>query len=95
MLYYCFKYLDSYLSANFIAMVDHLNHKQFVIIEFLNEDSCTEVVPSNWIRVDRVLQKFICLWPGSINATRLTATQKLPSDSWEQFDCIPRKFCGL
>lgn len=95
MLYYCFKYSDTYLSANFIAMVDNLNQKPFAIVEFLNEDSCTEVVPSKWIRVDHILKLFICRWPGSINATRFTALQKLPTDSWEEFDCIHRKFCGL
>jgi len=75
-----FKNIDSYLSANFVATIENLKLNKFVIIEFLEEEQCIEIVPSNWIIVDEILQKFTCRWPGSANASRYTASQKLPTN---------------
>jgi len=68
---------------------------KFVIIEFLEEEQCIEIVPSNWIIVDDKLQKCICRWPGSNNASRYTASQKPPKNLWDRYECIPQKFAGL
>lgn len=90
-----FKNIDSYLSANFVAIVENLKLNKFVIIEFLEEEKCIEIVPSNWIIVDDVLKKIICRWPGTTNASRYTASQKQPTNLWVKYECIPQKFCGL
>lgn len=91
-LYIC---IYSYLSANFVAIVENLKLNKFVIVEFLEEDQSIEIVPSNWIIVDDILKQFICRCSGSTNASRYTASQKPPTNLWDKYDCIPRKFSGL
>jgi len=76
-------------------MTESLKVKKFVIIEFVDESEVTEVVPCSWIVVDLQSKSFVCQWPGSINASKYTASQKRPADSWEEHKCIPRKFYGL
>jgi len=93
--FYIYIYIDSYASANFVAIVENLKLNKFVIVEFLEEDQSIEIVPSNWIIVDDILKQFICRWPGSTNASRYTASQKPPTNLWDKYECIPRKFSGL
>lgn len=94
-MYLIFLDLDSYITANFLTMTESLKVKKFVIIEFVDESEVTEVVPCSWIVVDLQSKSFVCQWPGSINASKYTASQKRPANSWEEHKCIPRKFYGL
>lgn len=97
-LYYmaiCFFYfLDSYLEANFNIIQMKIKKSKFCIVEFVNEQSI-EVVPCSWIKIDNITNRFICCWPGSKNAFKFALSQKYPVDSWEEYDCVPRKFFGL
>lgn len=64
------------------------------IVKFVNEQSI-EVVPCCWIKVSDLSKHFICFWPGSKNALKFSSSQKHPVDSWEEYDCVPRKFFGF
>lgn len=52
------------------------------------------MVPCSWIKVDHISKRFICCWPGSKNVSKFALSQKNPVNSWEEHDCLPRKFFG-